>query len=82
MRTSTLVRNLNRTVLQASPEEKDTDACWPFAWPPGQDGDAAVNKAEVSRREIWGVIWAGKGVEIKVQKGYNKTKTHTRLQSL
>lgn len=80
--TSTLVHDLNTIVLQASPKEKDTDTCWPPAWPPGQAEDAAMNRAEVSQGELWRVIWAGKQLESEVKKRNNKTRTCTRLQTL
>lgn len=58
------------------------DACWPFAWLPGHAEDAAVNRAEVSRGELWRVIRAGNRLEGKVKKENNETKICTRLQSL
>lgn len=67
---STLVHNLNITVLQGSP--KENRRVWGFAWPPEQAEDTAVNRAEVSTGELWRVLWVGEGVESKVKKGNNK----------
>lgn len=46
--------------------------CWAFAWPPEHAEDTTVNRAEMSRGELWRVLWVGQGVKSQVKKGNNK----------